>query len=749
MEKKSFSTKDGRFGKMPFLQKFHGHLLLLVLLSLAPAVVLVVHTNLKQREEGVTRAKESIRQMARLAAARQEGIIKDTSQLLTALAQFPQTYAGSDKPKYTVFFSNLLKLYPQYTDYGLIDTNGVLFANARPGATPTQLGELPFFRRAMRGKGVTIGSVQTNRNAQPVSLYFGHPVMAADGKSFRMLFAALSRDVFQRGVAETGVESGTTLLVLDGKGLVLAQDKESEASGEGLPQAWIHLAEKALAGGPQVFEGLDVLGEGRLFAVVPIRGEVVPTLYACVGLPREFVYGAANRLLTHNLLLLGVAGILGCLVARLYAERVLLNPLQAMMGAAERITEGDLSARTGLKGGKSQLDRFAQMFDRMTETMETRQSEIIRAEAKFRILVEQSIVGIYILQDGKFRYLNPRLAEILGSTVDEITGQEVEPFIAPQDRETVRANIQKRLNGEISNLRYKLHLLRPDGVEVPVEVHGAVTDYNGKLAIIGMLVDITARVKAEAEIGKLHAELEQRVVERTAELEAANKELEAFSYSVSHDLRAPLRHIDGFASLLAKHVEENMDEKGQRYLTTISEAAKRMGVLIDDLLLFSRMGRIEMQRAEVDLNLLVRETVQFLEPETGGRRIEWTLQPLPLVEGDVSMLRQVFVNLLGNAVKYTRPRDPACIEVGTEKRANGRMVFYVRDNGVGFNMKYVDKLFGVFQRLHSAREFEGTGVGLANVRRIIHRHGGETWAQAQEGEGATIYFSLRIQPMNN
>jgi PAS domain S-box-containing protein len=336
----------------------------------------------------------------------------------------------------------------------------------------------------------------------------------------------------------------------------------------------------------------------------------------------------------------------------------------------------------------------------------------------------------YLVADGR-RILEPAgfsKEALEGKTIFEIFPPDICALLEPLYR-TALAGTCTSTELEFRDHTYLLQAL-------PLK-NGGQKIYAGLV----LALDITDRKRAEEQISRLNAELEQRVRIRTAQLEAANQELEAFSYSVSHDLRSPLRHIVGYVEILQDEAGPSLDENGTRHLQTIADSAKHLSELIDALLAFSRMGRVEMRRDRISLATLVDEARRQLHRETEGRNVTWQIDPLPEVLGDPLMLRQVIVNLFSNALKYTRPRDQAKIEVGSQSTPEEIIVF-VRDNGVGFEPRYADRLFGVFQRLHRSNEFEGTGIGLANVRRIIQRHGGRTWAESVVSRGSTFYFSI-------
>jgi PAS domain S-box-containing protein len=379
-----------------------------------------------------------------------------------------------------------------------------------------------------------------------------------------------------------------------------------------------------------------------------------------------------------------------------------------------------------------------------------------KANAYNRSLLEASLDPLVTISPhGKITDVNSAAEKVTGRLREELIGADFSDYFT--DPEKARLGYQQVFKeGLVQD--YELEVRHRDGSTTPVLYNASVyRDQGGEaVGVFAAARDITTRKRAEEEVRRLNEELEQRVRLRTAQLEASNKELESFSYSVSHDLRAPLRALDGFSRILLEEYRSQLPSKAQRYLDFVRDGASHMGNLIDGLLALSRLGRQELKRRPVEVAELVKQSMGDLRADVEGTAAEFVVGSLPSCNADPLLLRQVFVNLLSNALKFSRKQEKVRIEIGALRAHEAAQapvhvlrlldpdswVYYVRDNGVGFDMRYADKLFGVFQRLHRQEEFKGTGIGLATVQQIIHRHGGQVWAEAEVGKGATFYFTL-------
>lgn len=462
--------------------------------------------------------------------------------------------------------------------------------------------------------------------------------------------------------------------------------------------------------------------------------------------------GASDYLLKDRLARLGSA------VTNALAEKQLRNERQQAQSEVRRQNEilrrahQDLERHVAeqarimeeLRGARAAALNMMEDAVQAREAAEKTTAALRESEARFRTLVETAPEAIFIETRQRFAYVNAAAVRLFGAGHDDaLIGQPVLERFQPGIRAQVRERMRRLAEDhEAVALADELGL-KLDGTPIDLEVSATPFHYEGHDGALVFARDVTERQRALAEIEELNHTLEQRVTERTAELQAANKELEAFSYSVSHDLIAPLRAIAGYGRILSEDHAAALDPQGARMLGIVVRETQRMQELVNDLLNLSRFGRLQLELQSLDVAELARQVGAELLASTPERQVELTVLALPEARADANLLRQVLTNLLSNALKYSRHRTPATITVSGEAVGAGA-VYCVADNGAGFDMHHVDRLFGVFQRLHSDAEFEGNGVGLALVKRIVERHGGRVWAEGKEGGGARFYFTLPL-----
>ncbi len=487
-------------------------------------------------------------------------------------------------------------------------------------------------------------------------------------------------------------------------------------------------------GNPDVVFGPAFLTE---FYPVVKGGRTLGTIYLQSNLTALTDRFSGYAVLTLTVFL---SSLLVAYLLSLRLQKQISKPIQALAETAQAISNHQDYSIRATRFGNDELGLLTDTFNEML----TRIQEQNRVLRQFAAIIESSEDAIISKTlDGIITSWNPGAEKLFGYAAPEAIGRSMQMLIPPDRMDEEPRILAQLARGELID-HLETVRVRKDGTLVDIAASiSPIKDGNGKVTSISKIArSITERKQAEAKIHQLNLHLERRVIERTAQLEAANKELEAFSYSVSHDLRAPLRAMDGFSQAVEEDYGPQLPEEGRRYLRTIRTEAQRMGVLIDDLLTFSRLSRQPLNQQEINTRKLVDAVLEELNSQRQKRTVTIRVGDLPACRGDAALMKQVWINLLSNALKYTSQREAAVIEVGCSREADEH-VYYVRDNGAGFNMQYAHKLFGVFQRLHRADEFEGTGVGLAIVQRVIQRHGGRVWAKSALNEGATFYFTLK------
>lgn len=455
-----------------------------------------------------------------------------------------------------------------------------------------------------------------------------------------------------------------------------------------------------------------------------------------------------RRMWIYSAISLGVVALAfaAATVVSAYLRKAITGPVDELARVARSVsTEGDYRVRAR-RFGSDEFGALTDTFNAMLERIQQHEARLNQSEAERKLALEDSGLGTWRYRRASRCFVSEgSLNRLLGLPVAprESTWEQWMERVHPEDRARVDEAFARSLQTGVE-LEIEYRLVTPDGVERWVRDRGRGVEGGRDVAeMAGTLLDITDRKRSEEEILRLNADLERRVAQRTAELEDSNRNLEAFAYSVSHDLRAPLRIISGYAEVLLEDRGEDLPPDHKLCLGRIVDGARKMNRLIDDLLQFSRLGQQPLKLQRTSMDRLVDEVIQDFDTEVARRQVEWIRHPLPAIECDPGLMRQVLYNLVSNALKYSRPRSPAVIEIGSRRGANDEVLF-VRDNGVGFDSNASTRLFGVFQRLHSAQQFEGNGVGLATAARIIRRHGGRIWAESQPEQGATFYVSLPL-----
>ncbi|PIG91169.1 ATP-binding protein [Gloeocapsopsis sp. IPPAS B-1203] len=722
----------------------------LVLLAVLPGLGLTFYAYTKELQLRKAYIREQAVLLTRVVSTHHEQVITDTQQLLAILAQLPQIQ--SSHRICSSLLKSLQQQYPRYASLGVVQRSG----NVSCSSTPSQnvnLADRSWMRNAIQKQQLSVSDYQIGRMTRKPVIVFGYPVInTTDRQVESVVFASLDLAWLNQFIAQIKLPPSTSLIIVDFKGIVLAHYPKTEWVGKApnLP-----IIQKILAQGNGVVEVVDVDGIPRLYAFSSLSDLPQVNAYMGIGLSEKAPFAIAERNLQRNLL--GLAMITAGAIAILWigSNVFILHWIRRFTYAINRLAGGDFTARMTLEHIPQEMQQLANTFNSMTRSLSSQiaqrnqvEQELKQANERFQLATAAVNAIIYDWDLTKKTITRTQgLFDVLGYRTTEADSTDDWWFerIHPDEQKYARNYIAQVLKSACTDFSLEYRIRNRDCQYIYVWEKGLIVrNPNGNaVRVVGSILDITERKQAETALSQMNVTLEQQVQERTAQLAATNQELESFCYSVSHDLRAPLRHITGFAEALAQQLERDRtaDVKVNRYIEAIQSSSERMTMLIDGLLTLSRVGRKQLVEQPVELYTLVETAISLVMSQvedSPSRAIEFQVDRLPTVRGDPTLIQQILINLIDNAVKFSRDAQPAIIQIGS---LSDRTLF-VKDNGVGFQMEYADQLFNAFQRLHSQREFTGTGIGLAIVQRIIHRHGGTIWVDSQPNQGTTFYFKL-------
>jgi PAS domain S-box-containing protein len=711
-----------------------------------PATGIILHSGLAERQDAMNEARTEARKLADNIATEQQTLVASAKQVQSALAQLPEI-KRQNTAKVQSVLTDILKINPQFLNIFILNRDGLMWVSAKPSKIAVPSADRRYFINARTTGQFSSGEYIVGRLLGKPTLSFGYPYKDWKGEFSGVIVVNIDLEYSRKLLERSHLPKGSSYALIDHQGVILNRgiDPASFIGKRDNPDRFRRM-QGSSDSGDYIGPGLD--GSLRFISYRKLRldGEQTPYMYIRAGIPVNMAVAAADRALYFNLAMFSSFLLLAFIVAWLVGKRSIVNRIKVLQSVAHRLAGGDLQARVShlVTGGElgdlgHALDDMACALARDLSARNQAEDAQRESERFLRTIVDTEPECVKMVSvDGSLLMMNRAGLEMIGAaSFDQVKGKSIYPIVAPEHRSAFKALTGRVFQGIEGTLEFEIMGL--NGRRLWLETH-AVPFRNEKGEVLSLLAvtrNITDRKKAEEEIAGLHRSL----AAHASELEAANRELEAFNYTVSHDLRAPLTNLNCLSSLLIETCAHGQNEKGHRYLAQIQEEGRRMEQLISTLLEFSRLSHCEVKREIVNLSEIALSIALELKLENPDRRVQFNVMENVTGNADPRLIKIALENLIGNAWKYTAKQDAAIIDFGMTESGEGQACF-VRDNGVGFDMKDAGRLFGTFQRLHTSDEFEGYGIGLATVQRILKRHGGDLWAEAAVGKGATFYFTL-------
>ena len=739
-------------------------LILLVLISMVPVFVAIVQTSISEQDRAIEKAMTGLRIQTQLRANSQEEMLEGVRHMLTVIAHAPAIRNSQPEPC-SQYLRDLNEHFPQYANLGFADIQGNATCRSAPDRRPVYLGDRQYFKGAVRTGGFTAGEYLVSRTSGKPAIAMGLPVFRPGGELHGVLYVVLELTGMQKEFGAVSVPPDMTDAITDADGVVLASAGErTQRVGERLTDAFLL---KAVQNRHSVIEkAQDDRGQTWFYAVQFVDTPGSGGLAVSSMVSRDSVLGPVVQRLQLELVMLLSLALAASLLAWRIGDRFLAQPIERLLAQFRALERGDEIAdqpsdmdygrvrelrliHRGIIDLAAALAARSKQRDSAIAEIQEQKKTLERSEQRYRAQFEASPQPMWIFDTKSLAFLavNDAAVAHYGYSREEFTRMTLADLHSSQDVPEVVASLKDCRSEPLHGIRRKHR--RKNGDLIDVEIASHSLDWFGRPARITIAYDVTSGVLAQQAWHRLQETLEQQVAQRTRELklaneelELANQELEAFSYSVSHDLRAPLHTIDGFCSALVDKHSNALPAQAIHYLSRIRAGTLQMHKLIADLLSFARTGRAPVVLQQADLAPLAAKVVAQLRQRHPERQVSVDIERRLPALCDPSLLNIVFENLIGNAWKFTSRTPEATIRIACAASTETENTYVVSDTGAGFDATHAEKLFRAFQRLHSVSEFEGTGIGLAIVYRIVHRHGGRVWAESELGKGARFYFSL-------